>query len=59
MHEIQIPLTVDEFALLQLAYQQLGHEHQTPEHFANATIQQLFIDLGTELTGSHQGKIMT
>lgn len=59
MHEIQIHLTVDEFALLQLAYQQLDHEHQSPQQFANAAIQQLFIDLETQLTGGQQGKLMT
>ncbi|MEC7118874.1 MAG: hypothetical protein VXW65_03090 [Pseudomonadota bacterium] len=59
MPEVQIPLTEDEFALLQLAYQQLGHEHESPEHFANAAFQQVFSDIETDLAGGQKGRLMT
>lgn len=59
MPEIQILLTADEAALLQLAYQHLGHEHESPEHFANATVKQVFRDIETDLAGGHQGRLMT
>lgn len=59
MPEIQLLLTADEFAFLQLAYQQSSHEHESLEHFANAAIKQVFIDIEVDLAGGHQGRLMT
>lgn len=59
MPEIQILLTDDELALLNMAYQQSSLEHESPEHFANATIHQAFIDIEIDLAGGPQGSLMT
>ena len=59
MPEIQILLTADELAFLNLAYEQISHEHESPELFANAAFKQVFIDIEGELAGGHQGRLMT